>query len=232
MAMKSRKPAKPKSTAKPARKRAVPRPPARKGSKAPSAKPVAKSAAKLVTKPKTKARPQPARAAVHDSEIDDVVQTATLTEPAAPGEYPEKVRFILEVLDDMKALDVEVYHVVEKTILADYFLVCTGGSSTHTSALADEVYLKCKGKGWPLGRLEGDANPSWKILDYGDVVLHIFLEETRAFYKLEEIWGEGPKSKGAVSSVESQMDRLMRTHPRAGSGATSALKRRRGAARA
>ncbi len=228
MPMKSKKPAKPKSTAKPARKRAAPKPPARKSGKAPGAKP----AAKLVTKPKPKARPQPARAVVYNPEIDDVVGAAALAEPAAPGEYPEKVRFILEVLDNMKALDVEVYHVVEKTILADYFLVCTGGSSTHTSALADEVYLKCKGKGWPLGRLEGDANPSWKILDYGDVVLHIFLEETRAFYKLEEIWGEGPKSKGAVSSVESQMDRLMRTHPRAGSGATSALKRRRGAARA
>ena len=76
-----------------------------------------------------------------------------------------------------------------------------------------------------LGRMEGQDNPSWKILDYGDVVLHVFLPETREFYKLEEIWGEG-RHLVVPDKSEPIIERLL-DHPRAGSGATNALKRRR-----
>ncbi|MBI3892068.1 MAG: ribosome silencing factor [Candidatus Wallbacteria bacterium] len=185
-----------------------------------------KSAPKQAAKPPRQHAPRPA--ALPDDEAFELPQTA----PASPADYPEKVRFILGVLDDMKAIDVDVYWVNAKTILADYFVICSGSSSTHTSSLADAVYLKCKEHGWPLGRLEGDANPTWKILDYGDVVLHVFLPETRDFYKLEEIWGEGQKSRGAPVDGETVLEHLARSHPRAGSGATSALKRRRSAAKA
>lgn len=142
---------------------------------------------------------------------------------AASTQYPEKVQFILEVLDDLKSLDVDVYHVVGKTILADYFLICSGTSSTHTDAIADEVHLRCKGRGWLLGRMEGHDNPSWKILDYGDVVLHVFLPETRAYYNLEEIWGEGRKEK--EEPAEAVFEKVER--PKRKQGATAQLRKRR-----
>lgn len=143
--------------------------------------------------------------------------------------YPPKVKFILDVLDDMQAIDVEVYHVVARMVLTDYFIVCSGSSSTHTGALAGEVHKRCKTKGWMLGRLEGDDNPSWKILDYGEVVVHVFLPETRDYYKLEEIWGGGrPESPPEESAPV--FEKILK-HPRAGAGATQALKKRRGTAK-
>jgi ribosome-associated protein len=144
--------------------------------------------------------------------------------------YPQKVQFILEVLDDMKSQDVDIYQVVAKTILADYFIICSGSSSTHTRAIADEVHLRCKSQGWMLGRMEGSDNPSWKILDYGDVVLHVFLPDTRSYYKLEEIWGEGkdPGPEGPTETVFEKLAARARTR-RPKAGATAELKKRRSA---
>ncbi len=142
-----------------------------------------------------------------------------------PGEYPEQVQLILQVLDDMKAMDVEVYHVSGKTVITDYFIICSGSSNTHTSSIADEVYLKCKGRGWQLGRMEGHDNPSWKILDYGDCVVHVFLPETRDFYKLEEIWGEARKQ--ANIAEEDPIIQRLKPGGKTGPGATAELKKRR-----
>lgn len=101
-----------------------------------------------------------------------------------------KLERMLDILEEHKASDIEVYHVTEKTIMTDYFVVATGQSRIHTRALADEVRKQLKSDDIRPHHVEGADNPDWKVLDYGDVVLHIFLPEARTYYNLEEIWGQ------------------------------------------
>ena len=78
--------------------------------------------------------------------------------------------------------------------VCDYFVIATGTSTTHVRALSDSVIAKLKEKGQPLRHGEGEREASWILLDFGDVVCHLFLEERRAFYALEKLWAR-PKPK-------------------------------------
>lgn len=75
--------------------------------------------------------------------------------------------------------------------LADYFLLCSGTSTTHVKSLADELELKMSERGILPRRIEGASTATWIILDYGDLVIHIFHHETRQFYNLERLWADG-----------------------------------------
>lgn len=96
---------------------------------------------------------------------------------------------IKTILDDKKAKDIEVIDVSDKTILADYFIIATGTSTTHVKALADEVeYLIKEKDNRPVDHVEGFESSRWILLDYGDVVVHVFHTEEREFYSLEKLW--------------------------------------------
>ena len=75
--------------------------------------------------------------------------------------------------------------------LADYFLLCSGTSTTQVKALADELELKLSEQGILPRRIEGASSATWIILDYGDLVIHVFHRETRQFYNLERLWADG-----------------------------------------
>lgn len=96
---------------------------------------------------------------------------------------------IVTILTNKKAVDVELIPVAEKTILADYFIVATGTSTTHIKALSNEVefVLKNDFKIMP-DHIEGLSTGRWVLLDYKDIIVHIFHPEDRAHYSLEKLW--------------------------------------------
>ena len=104
-------------------------------------------------------------------------------------ELPQEIACIL---DKKKAKDIKAIYIRDLTILADYFVICTGTSTTQVKALADEVeyQLKTKFDRMPA-RVEGYHSSSWILADYGNVVVHFFLEDTRDFYSLERLWTDG-----------------------------------------
>ncbi|MCL2637075.1 MAG: ribosome silencing factor [Oscillospiraceae bacterium] len=97
----------------------------------------------------------------------------------------------VSALDGKKGRKLQVIKVSDLTILAHYFVLASGGSTTQVKALADEVEHKLKQKGENPKRTEGYNGANWIVLDYVDVVVHIFHEETREFYDLERLWQDG-----------------------------------------
>lgn len=95
---------------------------------------------------------------------------------------------IKKILDDKKGIDSEIINVGEKTTLADYFVLVTGTSSTHVKALAGEVEAKLSEEGIVPLNFERKMSNSWIALDYKDVIVHIFSQEARELYDLEELW--------------------------------------------
>lgn len=95
---------------------------------------------------------------------------------------------IKKILDDKKGIDSEIINVGEKTTLADYFVLVTGTSSTHVKALAGEVEAKLSEEGIVPLNFERKMSNSWIALDYKDVIVHIFSQEARELYDLEERW--------------------------------------------
>src|SRR5690606_28836730 len=96
----------------------------------------------------------------------------------------------VRALDDKKAQDIEIIEIGDLTILADYFLLASGTSSTQVRALAEEVEERLVKQGVEPHRIEGRAT-GWILLDYGSVVVHVFHTEQREFYALERIWDDG-----------------------------------------
>ena len=97
-----------------------------------------------------------------------------------------------KALDSKKGAEIKVMEVTELTSLADYFVICTGGSTTQINALCDivEEKLETEGGEKPLRR-EGHRGGTWVLLDYGCVVVHVFNNEAREFYSLERLWNDG-----------------------------------------
>lgn len=96
---------------------------------------------------------------------------------------------IVRVLDDKKAVDVELMPVADKTALADYFIIASGTSVTHIKALSDEVEFVLKNEdGLYPDHIEGLSTGRWVLLDYKDIIVHIFHPEERAHYSLEKLW--------------------------------------------
>ena len=99
----------------------------------------------------------------------------------------------VKTLDAKKAQDIVLLKTHDITVLADYFLICTATSTTHVKSLADELEKALKEKGEPPHRIEGYRGGGWVLVDFGCVVCHIFLDETRKFYNLEHLWADAPK---------------------------------------
>jgi ribosome-associated protein len=102
----------------------------------------------------------------------------------------EKMAAVTRVLDSKKGGDIRVLKIGALSGLADYFVLCSGGSSTQIQTLADETERQMALLGAALYKKEGRQGLNWVLLDYSDVVVHIFHEETRAFYGLEKLWAD------------------------------------------
>ena len=99
-----------------------------------------------------------------------------------------QVKGILETLYDKKALNILAIPVGDKTVLADWFIVCSGRATPQVKALCDELEDKAAGFGLTLRRREGYAEARWIVLDYGDILVHIFHPEERQYYNKEHLW--------------------------------------------
>ena len=93
---------------------------------------------------------------------------------------------------DKKAIDLTVLDVQGVSSVTDYFLVCSGRSAPHVKTIADAIREELKGDGVRPLHIEGQPDSGWVLLDYGDVLMHVFLEDTRAYYALERLWGDAP----------------------------------------
>ena len=102
------------------------------------------------------------------------------------------VKKIVKALDDKKGNDIQVIKIEELTIVADYFVICTANSNTHVRALADEVEYQLEQEGIRPDHVEGRAT-GWVLMQYGGVVVHIFLEDSRQYYNLERLWDDAAK---------------------------------------
>ena len=99
------------------------------------------------------------------------------------------VKKIVKALDDKKAKDIEIIKIEELTIVADYFIIATANSNTHVRALADEVEYQLGLEGIEPRQIEGKST-GWILLDYYDVVIHVFLQDQREYYNLEKLWAD------------------------------------------
>ena len=110
------------------------------------------------------------------------------TEPIDPANAKELAEAIADALDSKKGKDIKVLYVEDKTVLAEYFVICTGNSSTQVKALAGEVEYRTELRGLCPYSVEGRDNNSWILLDYSNVIVHVFSREAREFYNLEKLY--------------------------------------------
>lgn len=121
----------------------------------------------------------------------DFIENAELNiskEPLDASDARGLAEAIAEVLDSKKGHDVKVLHVEDKTVIAEYFVICTGNSSTQIKALVGEVEFRLEERGVKPYGIEGRDNNSWMILDYSNVIVHVFSRESREFYNLEKLY--------------------------------------------
>jgi ribosome-associated protein len=110
------------------------------------------------------------------------------------------LRLTAVALAAKKAYGVLALDVTAQTSIADAFVLCSVGSSRQAQAVADEVERALKERGERPLSIEGYAQGSWVLMDYGDFVLHVFLEERREYYGLERLWGDAPDITAAVQA--------------------------------
>ena len=103
----------------------------------------------------------------------------------------EILKNAVKILDNKKAEELMAIRIKDLTILAEYFIIASGSSNTQVRSMADEVELRLGEMGLKPYKIEGYQTANWIVLDYVDVVIHIFQTETREFYSLERLWADG-----------------------------------------
>jgi len=119
-----------------------------------------------------------------DNNVSENVREFDLTTPRGLAEK------IITVLDQRKAKDIKLLYVMDKTIIADYFIICAGNSNTQIKGLSDEVEYKLGLCGVDPHHIEGFESANWVLMDYSSVIVHIFNRDTREFYNLEKLWND------------------------------------------
>ena len=102
----------------------------------------------------------------------------------------ELAQAIAEVLDSKKGHDIKVVRVSDKTVIADYFVICSGNTGTQVKALAGEVEYRIGLRGVDPYGVEGRDNNAWVIVDYSNVIVHVFSRDARDFYKLDKLYAD------------------------------------------
>lgn len=103
----------------------------------------------------------------------------------------EMAKIVYQALDEKKGEDIRILEIGHISVMADYFIIASGTSQPQINALIENVQEKMNEAGHQVRRVEGNKNSSWVLLDYGDVVVHVFNREDRLFYDLERIWSDG-----------------------------------------
>lgn len=107
----------------------------------------------------------------------------------------EMVKIAYHALSDKKGEDIKIIDITGISVLADYFIIANGNSDSQVNALVDNVEEELHKAGYTLRQREGQASGSWVLLDFGDIIVHVFDKENRLFYDLERIWKDGKDVK-------------------------------------
>ena len=105
-------------------------------------------------------------------------------------EAKELMKIAVKCADDKKALDLKVLNITELTTLADYFVICHGSSTPQMNAIFDEIDEKLKEQNIYMYNAGSRDSNQWMLMDYGDVIVHIFNTESREFYGIENLWAD------------------------------------------
>lgn len=103
----------------------------------------------------------------------------------------EMCKIVLAALEDKKAEDVKVIDISDLTVIADYFIIAGGNNNSQIQALCDNVEKALDQSGFHMKQMEGYDTANWVLMDYGDVIVHVFDKENRLLYNLERIWRDG-----------------------------------------
>ena len=102
----------------------------------------------------------------------------------------ELAKFCVQTLYKKNASDIKLFKVDEQTIIADYYVLCTGRATTHVNALSDEVEYQNQTNGVEMLRVDGRETGTWVLMDFGSVLVHVFTKDQRDFYKIEKLYNE------------------------------------------
>ena len=105
----------------------------------------------------------------------------------------ESAQLCAGAADSKKAFEILVLDLSKLTSICDYFVICSGSNSTQVGAIAEGIGRDLANAGVHPSHMEGATGANWVLMDYGDVVVHIFEEQTRTYYCLEKLWGEAPR---------------------------------------
>ena len=105
----------------------------------------------------------------------------------------DALRLALKAIEEKKAIDILVLDISSIATFASYFLLCTGESSRQIHAIVDEVERKLREEGYRPSHIEGYRNAEWVLMDYLDLVVHVFSKSARAYYDLERLWRDSKK---------------------------------------
>lgn len=131
-----------------------------------------------------------------------MTQAQTLQAPAgeAPLESEDRVRAAAAAALDRKAQDLRVLELTDVSDFTDYFLICNGANARQVSAIAEAVERRLRSSGARPLHLEGSGRGQWVLLDYGDVIVHVFDPERRELYRLERLWSDAPDRTAELAS--------------------------------
>jgi len=105
----------------------------------------------------------------------------------------EAAQLMAEAADEKKAFDILILDLRGLTYLTDYFVICSGSNTNQVGAIADQIMQVLAMHGVHTAHVEGQAGSTWVLMDYGDVVVHIFDEQARIYYSLEKLWNDAPR---------------------------------------
>ncbi|PWI57189.1 ribosome silencing factor [Sulfoacidibacillus thermotolerans] len=105
----------------------------------------------------------------------------------------EYAKVAADAAEDKKANDVVILDIRELSVIADYFVICSANSRTQAQAIADAISERLELRGIRCKSMEGHDEGKWVLLDFGDLIVHVFQEEERRFFDLERLWGDAPR---------------------------------------
>ena len=128
--------------------------------------------------------------------------TETVVEtPHTDANYLETMKgAVVDAIEDIKGFDITVMDVRKLTSMTNYMIVASATSSRQAKAVADNVREKLKEKGYAIRGTEGEKEGEWVLVDLDDIVVHIMVPTTRAYYNLEQLWGEAESRRGHIKA--------------------------------
>lgn len=112
---------------------------------------------------------------------------------AEPMKELSPYEIVCAAADDKKAWDITVLDIKESSLMADYFVICSARNNRQTQSIADNIEEQMEQKGYPIPHVEGYREGKWILIDAGEVIAHVFVEQERQYYDLENLWADAPR---------------------------------------